>query len=75
MPATYRLEHAITFSLHHQFISDDALVGGGIFPTHFFGQKHPSFFDHFERRSDKYNIFQETTRIGLEPELILFSFS
>jgi hypothetical protein len=26
-------------------------VRGGIFPTHFFGQKHPSFFDHFKRRS------------------------
>ena len=31
---------------------DDALVGGGIFPTHFVGQKNPSFFDHFKRRSD-----------------------
>jgi hypothetical protein len=36
----------------YQYFLDDALVGGGIFPTHFFGQKHPSFFDHFKRRSE-----------------------
>jgi hypothetical protein len=27
----------------HQYVSDNALVGGGIFPTYRFGQKH-SFF-------------------------------
>jgi len=40
----------ITF-LPHQCLLDDALIGGGIFPTHFLGQRHPSFSDHFKRRS------------------------
>ena len=26
---------------------NDVLLGGVIFPTHFFGQENPSFFDHF----------------------------
>jgi hypothetical protein len=40
-------------TLFHHYSSEDAPVGGGIFPTHFFGQKNPSFFDHFKRRSEK----------------------
>jgi hypothetical protein len=41
----------LILSSHHP-ISDDALVRRGIFPTHFFGQKNPCFFDHFQRRSE-----------------------
>jgi len=38
--------------MSHPPISDDALIGVGKFPTHFFGQKNPSFFDQFKRSSD-----------------------
>jgi len=59
----------LTSSLHN--VLDDALVGGGTFPTHFFGQKNPFFFDHFRRRSENNNIFQKTMRIGLEPSNLI----
>jgi len=32
--------------MSHPPISDDALIGVGKFPTHFFGQTNPSIFDH-----------------------------
>jgi hypothetical protein len=38
--------------LRHHYSSDIALVGRGIFSTHYFGQKNPSSFDHFKRRSE-----------------------
>jgi hypothetical protein len=37
----------------NQIPSDDILVWGGIFPTHFFGHKNPSFFDHFLKVAPK----------------------
>jgi hypothetical protein len=33
----------VTFFAPHQGLFDDALVGGEIFPTHFFWTKHPIF--------------------------------
>jgi hypothetical protein len=41
-----RVHKLITVFTLHFSISHDALLGGGIISTHFFGQKHPTFFDH-----------------------------
>jgi len=38
--------------LLHQVIKNDILAGEMLFPTHFFGQKNPSFSDHFKSRSE-----------------------
>ena len=45
-------------------MTDDARVGGGTFQTHFLGQKNPSIFDHFKRRSDEYNINKKRNNNG-----------
>jgi hypothetical protein len=49
--------------LPHQYASDDALVGGGIFPTHFFGQKIRPSLTTSKDGLKTLNIQIETTRI------------
>jgi len=49
---------------HQQRLNtDDSLVVGGLYPTHFFSQKNPSFCDHFKNGLKTFNIHLATTRI------------
>jgi hypothetical protein len=43
----------------NQCLSHDAIVGGGIFPTHFFGQNipfHPKPYSRITPNKKKYNL-------------------
>jgi len=45
---------AIAKRTPHPPISDDVLIEGGIFPTHFFGQKHSIFVQNLAPNVDAY---------------------